>query len=254
MGLLQQQPSTLGHVAVRFADLSLLRVLGKGRYCTAFESTMNADADRVVTKVFLKVDDKVANNEMKVLQKLAEGTVENVPQCKALATSECEQFAALVVSPVGQAVLPIHGGCRTVGDHWAAIVSTLRGAHELGIAHRDVKPGNILVTESGIIILIDWGSSCTLNERVAWVGTPGYSEPADEDGYHTPSAVHDLKALLRSVYSMMTQEVPPCGADNETIYKFWEERWGESTCWGSCLAAVNDCNYDALALIFRSLK
>jgi len=108
--------------------------------------------------------------------------------------------------------------------------------------------------EESRIVLNDWGSSCKINVRAPWVGTHGYSEEADEDGYHTPSAVSDLKALLRSVYSMMTQEVPPNHTDNRVINKFWEERWSASTYWGTCLAHVNAINYNELASIFGQLK
>ena len=116
MGLLQQKTSTLGHVAVKFSNLSLVRVLGKGRFCIAFESTTNVQGpDSLVTKVFNRDNERVARSELEMLEKLAEGNMKNVPLFIADELSECEQFTALVVSPMGQAVLPIHGGSRTVG-------------------------------------------------------------------------------------------------------------------------------------------
>ena len=233
---------------MKFPGHSLVRVLGKGRFCTAFES----DASNVV-KVFQMSDENVAKNEIAMLQRLAEVSVANVPQFKASENSMCGSFIALVVSPVGKAVLPIRGGCRTVGKDWASIVSTLQHAHSCGIAHRDVKPSNIFMADSGII-LNDWGSSCEMGERIRWVGTRGYSEEADENGFHTPSAVCDLKALLRSVYSMMTQEVPPCGGDDSAVRAFWVERLRESTYWHDCLTAVNCADYSRLIVCFNCLK
>ena len=255
VGLLQLDPSTLGHTALQFSNISIGRVLGRGRFCTAFESTLAsvASSGSVVAKVFHSCHDSVMKCEKDVLITLAQHNVGNVPRYEADEKSSCGNFNVLVVSPLGEVVLPIRGGSRTVGEHWATLVMTLQRTHGLGIAHRDVKPGNIFVTEDRII-LNDWGSSCKINERTRWVGTRGYSEEADEDGCHTPTAVGDLKALLRSVYSMMTQETPPYAKDNQAISKFWEERWRASTFWHTCLVQVNAGDYGGLATIFGQLK
>jgi hypothetical protein len=57
----------LGHVDISFSKYKLSRVLGKGRFCTAFES----DCSKVV-KIFLVTDANVAINEMQVLKSLGE--------------------------------------------------------------------------------------------------------------------------------------------------------------------------------------
>jgi serine/threonine protein kinase len=65
------------------------------------------------------------------------------------------------------------------------------------IAHRDIKPKNILVTETGVPKLADYGIAKLLDRAGAWapVGghtfrfdyTPGYT-PAEPDGPSIPSA------------------------------------------------------------------
>ena len=118
-----------------------------------------------------------------------------------------EEFV-LAVTPIGQIILPIVGGGHTHGGHWIVLADVLQRAHEMGIAHCDVKPDNIFLHD-GDVILSDWGSSCRLGERVPFVGTLAYSvEPPGEDGRHIPSASSYLKSLVRSVYSMLTMR--PC--------------------------------------------
>ncbi|CAG7818673.1 unnamed protein product, partial [Allacma fusca] len=49
--------------------------------------------------------------------------------------------------------------------------------HSLGYIHRDLKPGNILVTRDYIVKLNDFGHCCKLKAPAARVGTPGYHAP-----------------------------------------------------------------------------
>ena len=67
------------------------------------------------------------------------------------------------------------------------IAGALAGAHAAGIAHRDLKPGNVMITREGLVKLLDFGLSrktgltengsptLTLNTGIA--GTPQYMSP-----------------------------------------------------------------------------
>ena len=57
--------------------------------------------------------------------------------------------------------MPIHEHecCRF---YLSEIVVGLRDLHELGFVHRDVKPENVLITRTGHIKLVDFGSAARL--------------------------------------------------------------------------------------------
>jgi serine/threonine-protein kinase len=58
------------------------------------------------------------------------------------------------------------------------IASGLQAMHEVGFAHADIKPNNILLTNNGGVKIIDFGQSCPLGhikDRVQ--GTPDYIAP-----------------------------------------------------------------------------
>ncbi|SHN88797.1 serine/threonine protein kinase [Geodermatophilus obscurus] len=86
--------------------------------------------------------------------------------------------------------------------------SALAEAHRVGLVHRDVKPGNILVRDDGSVKITDFGiawsaGSVPLTRTGQVIGTPQYLAPEVAEGHHaTPAS--DVYALGLVGYECLT--------------------------------------------------
>jgi Tol biopolymer transport system component len=81
-----------------------------------------------------------------------------------------------------------------------AVASALAEAHRIGIVHRDVKPGNIVLTRNGAS-LIDFGiADSTTADAGVPAGTPPYMAPEQARGVSDPrSDIYSVGAVLREM-------------------------------------------------------
>jgi eukaryotic-like serine/threonine-protein kinase len=99
----------------------------------------------------------------------------------------------------------------------AGILDALEYSHRAGIVHRDIKPGNVMITESGEVKVMDFGiarslaeTGAALTQTAAVVGTAQYISPEQARG-EAADARSDLYATGCVLYELLTGRPPFVG-------------------------------------------
>jgi serine/threonine protein kinase len=102
----------------------------------------------------------------------------------------------------------------------AQIAAALKEAHAVGIVHRDIKPGNILLADNGLVKITDFGISrakddVTVTKTGMIAGTPAYLAPEVAIGGE-PGPESDIFSLGSTLYAACEGQ-PPFGLSENTL-------------------------------------
>ncbi len=128
---------------------------------------------------------------------------------------------------------------RHAAELIAKLARTVHYAHEHGVLHRDIKPGNILLDAKGEPHLTDFGlarlveTESTVTRTLEVLGTPSYMAPEQAAGDNTQlTSATDVYGLGAVLYQLLTGHPPFAGGTTyETVRMVLETQPRQPRLW-----------------------
>jgi serine/threonine protein kinase len=201
---------------LRFGDYILIEVIGRGSSSIVYRARHAATGESIAVKI-MHADEqalKRVHREMKSVRKLAHPNI-----VVAYDSGKIHSRFFIAMELIGS---DLNRLVRDEGplDQRTALVSVLQialaleQAHERGILHRDVKPGNMLLTASGDVKLADLGLSCPMQRidetgtfetaQNSLGGTLEFMAPEQVSDFRDVDARADTFALGSSLFFLLT--------------------------------------------------
>lgn len=222
-----------------YGAYDVVETLGKGGCGTVFRAKhRHLQRDAAVKVVVLSENNPLAEahfiREIEVVREFEHDRVATIFDSGVLNHGTTTiGWLAMEYMPGGQIDKYVSNTGRTERDVLSlirSVVSTLRDAHQSGILHHDIKPGNILMSEHGEPHLTDFGlariaGSNPSTNLVGPVGTPGYIAPELKDGNHRPGVTSEIyslgvvlgKLLCQSASRESTVDQKPTADESPTV-------------------------------------
>jgi len=215
-----------------FGDYELLEEIGRGGQGVVFRAWQRSLSRTVAVKI-IGIGQFTTNAHLKRLRREAEAAAKLnhpgiVPIYEVGERDGTYYFSMRFVEGdcLDEAVSRGSISVRQAAELIAKVARTVHYAHEHGILHRDIKPGNILLdangephlTDFGLARLVEPGSTVTGSMEI--MGTPSYMAPEQAVGNNAAvSSATDVYGLGAVLYELLTGHPPFAGGTTyETIH------------------------------------
>jgi serine/threonine protein kinase/Tfp pilus assembly protein PilF len=216
---------------IEFGDYELLEELGRGSQGVVYRARQKS-LNRTVALKVIAYGQLASQAHLKRFRREAEAVASLdhpciVPIYEVGERDGCCYFSMKFVEggQLDEVVKRTPLSIRQSAELIAKLARTVHYAHEHGILHRDIKPGNILLDQKGEPHLTDFGlarlleTESTVTRTREVMGTPSYMAPEQAAGETTKvSSGTDVYGLGAVLYQLLTGHPPFAGGTSyETI-------------------------------------
>lgn len=205
-------------VGQKLGDYEILGVLGAGGMGKVYK-VRNTISDRVeAMKILLPnlADQKeLADRFQREIKLLASLNHPNIAALRTALTLDNQLVMIMeyvdgvtLASRLQQGPVPVADAVYYIDQVLAALVY----AHQMNVVHRDIKPGNMMLTPQGVVKLMDFGIARPGNEAGMTItgttlGSLNYMSPEQVKG-ESVDARSDLYSVGLSLYEILTGRLP----------------------------------------------
>jgi serine/threonine protein kinase len=202
----------------RIGDYEILSELGAGGMGRVYK-VRNTISDRIEAMKILLPDlagrEELAARFLREIKLLASLNHPNIAQLRTAFTNDNQ--LVMIMEYVAGVSMAIHlsGGPIAVTDamnYIDQVLNALSYAHQQNVIHRDIKPGNMMLTPQGVVKVMDFGiarsdTDLTLTLAGTSLGTVNYMSPEQVKGEPTDPR-SDLYSVGICLYEMVTGKKP----------------------------------------------
>jgi serine/threonine-protein kinase len=221
-----------GATGRRLGNYDLLEELGRGGMGVVYKAVPRLAGRTVAVKLVLGGAASGADDRRRFLaevQSMARLRHPHIVPIHEIGEEEGCSYFSMEYMPGGtlsdkvrRGPVPVAEAARII-EHLAAAV---QAAHEAGVLHRDIKPGNVMFDGDGTPKLTDFGLCKQLDQgdghtrTGAVVGTAAYMPPEQAGGTRELTATADVYSLGATLYAVLTGRAPFIGRDfQQTIHR-----------------------------------
>jgi serine/threonine protein kinase len=155
-------------------------VLGKGGFGTVYEGEDKITGAKVAIKI-QKAKEKYILMELDILERISKDCHEYFLCIYDVIKEKDGDIQIIIMELVDgvdmTAIIQDKEFTKPERDRIMNLLEiSIEKLHDLGVAHKDIKPDNIMVTKDGRVKLVDYGLSC-MDMSCSWGGTPKYMHP-----------------------------------------------------------------------------
>jgi len=217
-------------IGSKLNQYNITREIGRGSMGVVFEAEDTTNNQTIALKVLpphISRSDKIIKRFLREAESVAKLKHPNIVKIYGIGHKDSVYYYAMELIKgrpldeilINDGILPFN----ETADIILQACKAIQFAHSFSIIHRDIKPGNIIISKSGEVTLTDFGlarqeKAATLTESGALVGTPIYMSPeqvmARRGGVDKRTDIYSLGVTL---YQLLTGKPPFSGESTQRI-------------------------------------